>query len=78
MSTDLKWFKSSYSSEQGGDCIEVAVDWTKSSYSGDQAGACVEVASCVHSVHVRDSKDTAHPSFSVSPAAWGAFLAQVK
>ncbi|MFH9723012.1 DUF397 domain-containing protein [Streptomyces sp. NPDC017254] len=24
MSTDLIWFKSSYSSEQGGNCIEVA------------------------------------------------------
>jgi hypothetical protein len=24
MSTDLDWFKSSYSSEQGGDCVEVA------------------------------------------------------
>ncbi|MFJ5706519.1 DUF397 domain-containing protein [Streptomyces sp. NPDC093105] len=58
MSTDLNWFKSSYSSGQGGECVEVA--------------------SCVHSVHVRDSKDTDLPSLSVSPAAWGAFLAQVK
>ncbi|MFF9341452.1 MULTISPECIES: DUF397 domain-containing protein [unclassified Streptomyces] len=58
MSTDLKWFKSSYSSEQGGDCVEVA--------------------SCVHFVHVRDSKDTALPSLSVSPAAWGEFIARVK
>ncbi|WP_282694858.1 DUF397 domain-containing protein [Streptomyces sp. CC208A] len=58
MSTDLKWFKSSYSSDQQGDCVEVA--------------------SCVHSVHVRDSKDTALPSLSVSPTAWHAFLAQVK
>ncbi|MGW4160582.1 DUF397 domain-containing protein [Streptomyces sp. NPDC004788] len=24
MSTDLNWFKSSYSSEQGGNCVEVA------------------------------------------------------
>ncbi|WP_406421315.1 DUF397 domain-containing protein [Streptomyces sp. NBC_00873] len=24
MSTDLNWFKSSYSGDQGGDCIEVA------------------------------------------------------
>ncbi|GGU93150.1 hypothetical protein GCM10010275_33020 [Streptomyces litmocidini] len=54
MSTDLDWFKSSYSSEQGGDCVEVA--------------------SSPDSVHVRDSKDTALPSFSVSPDAWGAFI----
>ncbi|MFD8008937.1 DUF397 domain-containing protein [Streptomyces sp. NPDC058955] len=58
MSTDLNWFKSSYSSGQGGECVEVA------------AG--------VHLVHVRDSKDIAVPSLSVSPAAWAAFLAQVK
>ncbi|MCX4447657.1 DUF397 domain-containing protein [Streptomyces sp. NPDC087866] len=25
MSTDLKWFKSSYSGEGGGNCIEVAI-----------------------------------------------------
>ncbi|MFB6834227.1 DUF397 domain-containing protein [Streptomyces hydrogenans] len=58
MSSDLKWFKSSY--------------------SGDQGGACIEVAAGVHFVHVRDSKDTALPSLSVSPAAWGEFLARVK
>ncbi|MFC9705199.1 DUF397 domain-containing protein [Streptomyces sp. NPDC056943] len=74
MSTDLSWFKSSYSGDQGGNCVEVAVSWVKSSYSGDQGGACVEVASCAESVHVRDSKDLAVPSLSVSPSAWAAFL----
>ncbi|MFF8413828.1 DUF397 domain-containing protein [Streptomyces omiyaensis] len=58
MSTDLNWFKSSYSSGQGGECVEVAA--------------------CVHSVHVRDSKDTTIPSLSVSPDAWDAFLRRVK
>ncbi|GGY25022.1 DUF397 domain-containing protein [Streptomyces omiyaensis] len=77
MSSDLKWFKSSYSGDQGGNCVEVAVGWTKSSYSVDQ-GECVEVAACVHSVHVRDSKDTTIPSLSVSPDAWDAFLRRVK
>ncbi|MFF5282004.1 DUF397 domain-containing protein [Streptomyces sp. NPDC013171] len=57
MSTDLDWFKSSYSSEQGGDCVEVAAQ--------------------PDAVHVRDSKDTALPSFEVSPAAWGAFVSTV-
>ncbi|MEV6326243.1 DUF397 domain-containing protein [Streptomyces sp. NPDC051909] len=74
MSTDLNWFKSSYSSEQGGNCIEVAFAWTKSSYSGDQGGNCVEVATCPHAVHVRDSKDTALPSLTLSPTAWAAFV----
>ncbi|WP_137994101.1 DUF397 domain-containing protein [Streptomyces vilmorinianum] len=54
MSTDLNWFKSSYSSGQGGDCVEVAA--------------------CPHTVHVRDSKDTTRPAFTVSPAAWSTFL----
>src|SRR5437870_4612379 len=44
MSTRLKWFKSSYSSEDGGDCVEIAFDWRKSSYSGSQGGDCLEVA----------------------------------
>ncbi|MFJ3900268.1 DUF397 domain-containing protein [Streptomyces sp. NPDC090025] len=77
MSTDLNWFKSSYSVEQG-ECVEVAVSWTKSSYSGDQGGDCVEVATCPHAVHVRDSKDTALPSLTVSPAAWAAFLSSAE
>ncbi|MFJ4870806.1 DUF397 domain-containing protein [Streptomyces sp. NPDC088757] len=77
MSTDLNWFKSSYSSGQGGDCVEVAVTWVKSSYSGGQGGDCVEVGACAHTVHVRDSKDTGLPSFEVSPAAWAAFVSGV-
>ncbi|MFD3532081.1 DUF397 domain-containing protein [Streptomyces sp. NPDC058664] len=79
MSTDLNWFKSSYSGDQGGNCIEVAIAWAKSSYSGDQGGDCVEVAivSAPDSVHVRDSKDTSLPSLSVSSDAWSAFLSLV-
>ncbi|MFF4168723.1 DUF397 domain-containing protein [Streptomyces sp. NPDC001744] len=77
MSTDLHWIKSSYSSEQGGACVEVAVTWVKSSYSSEQGGNCVEVATCPHTVHVRDSKDTGLPSFEVSPAAWAAFVSGV-
>ncbi|MFJ3585875.1 DUF397 domain-containing protein [Streptomyces sp. NPDC090127] len=75
MSTDLNWFKSSYSSDQGGNCVEVAVSWTKSSYSGDQGGNCVEVAACPDTVHVRDSKDTSLPSLAVAPGSWAVFVA---
>ncbi|MGW7429142.1 DUF397 domain-containing protein [Streptomyces sp. NPDC054861] len=74
MSTDLNWCKSSYSSEQGGNCVEVAITWTKSSYSGSQGGDCVEVATCPHTVHVRDSKDTTRPALTLTPSAWSAFL----
>ncbi|MCQ4042498.1 DUF397 domain-containing protein [Streptantibioticus rubrisoli] len=40
----LTWFKSSYSSGEGGACIEVALDWRTSSYSGSGGGQCIEVA----------------------------------
>ncbi|MER0447223.1 DUF397 domain-containing protein [Streptomyces sp. Edi4] len=38
------WFKSSYSSGEGGECVEVALTWRKSSYSTGQSGECIEVA----------------------------------
>ncbi|MEU3461529.1 DUF397 domain-containing protein [Streptomyces sp. NPDC006733] len=44
MSTQLTWFKSSYSNDDGGNCIEVALDWRKSSHSNSEGGECVEVA----------------------------------
>ncbi|SCF57156.1 DUF397 domain-containing protein [Streptomyces sp. Cmuel-A718b] len=74
MSSTLRWFKSSYSSDSGGNCIEVAIDWRTSSYSSGSGGECVEVAACPHSVHVRDSKVTGGPVFAVAPDAWSAFV----
>ncbi|MFD4596039.1 DUF397 domain-containing protein [Streptomyces rubiginosohelvolus] len=74
MSSTLRWFKSSYSSDSGGNCIEVAFDWRTSSYSNASGGDCVEVAACPHSVHVRDSKVTDGPVFAVAPDAWSAFV----
>ncbi|MEU5331141.1 DUF397 domain-containing protein [Streptomyces parvus] len=74
MSSTLRWFKSSYSSSSGGDCIEVAFDWRTSSYSSGSGGECVEVAACPHSVHVRDSKVSDGPVFAVAPDAWSAFV----
>ncbi|MCC8479969.1 DUF397 domain-containing protein [Streptomyces rubiginosohelvolus] len=74
MSSTLRWFKSSYSSESGGNCIEVAFDWRTSSYSNASGGDCVEVAACPHSVHVRDSKVSDGPVFAVAPDAWSAFV----
>ncbi|MFI9261764.1 DUF397 domain-containing protein [Streptomyces sioyaensis] len=46
--TDLTWFKSSYSSDEGGNCLEVAYEWHKSSYSSEQGGNCLEVAYTWH------------------------------
>jgi len=76
MSTpELAWFKSSYSSGQGDNCIEVALSWRKSSYSSGSQGDCVEVAACPGTVHVRDSKDKEGPQLAFSPEAWANFLA---
>ncbi|MEV1079404.1 DUF397 domain-containing protein [Streptomyces sp. NPDC050211] len=74
MSTDLDWFKSSYSSGQGGECVEVALSWTKSSYSGGQGGECIEVASTPTTIHIRDSKNPTPPHLEVAPTTWSAFL----
>ncbi|MFC7863713.1 DUF397 domain-containing protein [Streptomyces murinus] len=80
MSAALQWFKSTYSSDEGGACLEVAVSWRKSSYSSDEGGQCVEVASCAHSILVRDSKqDPSHaPTLHVSPLTWAAFTSAVR
>jgi Domain of unknown function (DUF397) len=74
------WFKSSYSGQNNGNCVEVAVQlpkstWLKSSYSGANGGNCVEVAAEPSAVHVRDSKDKQGPSLSFTPQAWAAFAA---
>ncbi|MGW7076762.1 DUF397 domain-containing protein [Streptomyces sp. NPDC054866] len=77
MSTkELHWFKSSHSSGEGGDCLEVAYAWRKSSHSSGEGGECVEVSPCPHAIHVRDSKNPEGPNFTVKPATWTAFVAQ--
>ncbi|MGW7442273.1 DUF397 domain-containing protein [Kitasatospora sp. NPDC054795] len=75
MNADAEWFKSSYSDDNGGACVEIAISWVKSSYSGTEGGNCVEVAPSPSSIHVRDSKDKAGPTLAFSPAAWSAFVA---
>ncbi|MFE4868780.1 DUF397 domain-containing protein [Streptomyces sp. NPDC056682] len=77
MSAALKWFKSSYSTEQGGACLEIACVWRKSSYSTEQGGNCVEVASHPSAVHVRDSKDPEGPTLILNPTAWRGFLSAI-
>jgi hypothetical protein len=73
--TELAWFKSSYSGSSGDDCVEVALSWHKSSYSSGGDGDCVEVAACPTTVHIRDSKNTHGPQLALSPTAWTAFIA---
>ncbi|MFF9318333.1 DUF397 domain-containing protein [Streptomyces sp. NPDC014735] len=73
MSSTLEWFKSSYSGDEGGACLEVAYDWRKSSYSGSEGGACVEVAAHPAAIHVRDSKNPEGPILTITPTTWAAF-----
>jgi hypothetical protein len=70
----LAWFKSSYSSSEGGDCVELAYTWRKSSYSGSEGGNCLEVAAHPAAIHVRDSKIPTGPTLALSPTTWNNFL----
>ncbi|ARF55008.1 DUF397 domain-containing protein [Streptomyces gilvosporeus] len=76
MSTsDLAWFKSSYSGSSGDDCVEVALSWRKSSYSSGSSGDCVEIATCPSTtIHIRDSKDKEGPQLVVPAESWTDFV----
>ena len=81
--TNANWRKSSYSSGNGGACVEVAdltgSNWRKSSHSSANGGNCVEVAAGGPGVvAVRDSKDPDGPALIFSPADWSAFIASLK
>ncbi|MEU3665885.1 DUF397 domain-containing protein [Streptomyces virginiae] len=75
--TQLTWFKSSYSTGSGGECVEVAMAWRKSSHSAGHGGECPEVATCPHAIHVRDSKNRTGPGLMVAASAWTAFVGLV-
>ncbi|MEU9155825.1 DUF397 domain-containing protein [Streptomyces sp. NPDC048417] len=73
--TTLRWFKSSYSNDSGGQCVETAYTWRKSSYSDGGGGNCLEISPCPHIIHIRDSKTAPDgPHLALSPAAWAGFL----
>lgn len=69
---DLIWVKSSYSDNEGGECVEVA--WRKSSHSDAAGDNCVEVAEATSAVHVRDSRNPAGPRLTVPRSGWTRFL----
>ncbi|MFI8892519.1 DUF397 domain-containing protein [Streptomyces paradoxus] len=73
-----QWRKSSYSSDQGGECVECApigaLAWRKSAHSGDQGGDCVEVAEGSAVIAIRDSKNPAGPMLTLDPAAFSTFV----
>lgn len=70
-----RWAKSTHSGVTNENhCLEA--HWRKSRRSANN-GACLE-ARQDGMVQVRDSKDTAGPVLSWSPAAWTSFLANLK
>ncbi|WP_239471985.1 DUF397 domain-containing protein [Streptomyces sp. NEAU-S7GS2] len=73
------WVKSSYSDNNGGNCIEVALTWMKSSYSDRDGGDCIEVAPGIpDAVPVRDSKDPHGPVLVFPTGGWSSFVAALK
>lgn len=89
MSGDVRWRKSSRSSSQGGNCVEVGqlsvAEWRKSARSGGQGGDCVEVAGlgCACEGHsrviaVRDSKDPEGPMLAFGAGEWRGFFGRIK
>lgn len=92
MSRDvLQWRKSSFSGENGGDCIELAditatlgahdgdePDWRKSSRSTDNGGDCVELVGLSSVIGVRDSKDPDGPHLTMSRANLAALTRIIK
>ncbi|MEU8915784.1 DUF397 domain-containing protein [Streptomyces nigrescens] len=73
------WTKSSYSDNNGGNCIEVALTWMKSSYSHDNGGDCIEVAPGIpDAVPVRDSKDPHGPVLVFPTGGWSSFVTALK
>ncbi|EDY51620.1 conserved hypothetical protein [Streptomyces clavuligerus] len=78
----VSWFTSTYSNNQGGQCVEVAhmkeADWFTSTYSNDQGGQCVEAAVLPGAIAVRDSKNPDGPAFVFEGPAWTGFVDSLK
>ncbi|MFD7629612.1 DUF397 domain-containing protein [Streptomyces sp. NPDC059851] len=69
----LTWTKSSYSTNDGPACVEIA--WTKSSHSTTDGSAYVGAAHLPGTILVRDSKVPHGGRLALSPAAWAGFVA---
>ncbi|MFF4216758.1 DUF397 domain-containing protein [Streptomyces nondiastaticus] len=77
MSYQLMWFKSSYSDEEGDNCVEVSLPWRKSSYSDGDGSECVEIAGGGRGIYIRDSKRISSPYLAVGVPAWAGFLTYI-
>jgi hypothetical protein len=65
---NMSWRKSSYSTNNGGACVEIGL-WRKSGHSSNSS----------RRVAVRDTKDNGHGLvLRFTPAAWQGFTAKLK
>ncbi len=80
--THAIWHKSSYSSGNGGACVEVAalngVTWRKSSYSSGNGGNCVEVANLTGASWHKSSHSSANGGACVEVAGDGLGVVAVR
>ncbi len=83
------WRTSTYSTANGGQCIEVGTaPWRTSSHSGRSGGQCVEVAAAHRdrspgarlgrTIMIRDTTDRTGPVLRVSAETWQAFTATLR
>lgn len=73
-SDGFTWRKSSYSTGQGGQCVEVGAAWRTSSHSTSQGGQCVEVAAIHQAIGIRDTKYRENGHLTVAPETWRRFV----
>lgn len=80
--THASWRKSSFSSGNGGACVEAAalngVTWRKSSYSSGNGGACVEVADLTGGSWHKSSRSSANGGNCVEVASDGPGVVAVR
>ena len=72
----MDWRKSTYSTGNGGACVEVA-SWRKSTYSTGSGGQCVEVASG-DMVLVRDTTNRDGGTLAFGAVVWERFLGTIR
>lgn len=71
----FSWRKSSHSTGDGGNCVEVGIAWRKSSYSTGDGGQCVEVGAGHAFVGIRDTKNRDLGQLTIAPKTWRTFIA---
>jgi hypothetical protein len=76
--TSAPWRKSTYSGNNGGECIEVAT-WRKASYSANNGTNCVEAGVAERGrVLVRDTANRDGVVLDVPADAWERFTSSLK